>query len=422
MTLARAIVLLLLAAPRLCADEPFALRDGNRVVFFGDSITQAGQYVTDVEAFLLTRFPDRTFLILNHGISSETISGTSEPDHAPRRPDAHDRFARDVAAWRPDVLVACFGMNDGNYFPPDPGRFERYREGVRRLIARARDEAGASLVLLTPPPFDPYRRQVGDPVAKAFGYRFPAVNYDETLGLYADWLLTLREGRIPVIDLHSALNEHLRQRRKGEVSFFLAGDGVHPNETGHWLMAQAILLAWHAPAAASEVRVDAANLEVEAGEVGDLEREDGGLAFSWITPLPAPIPPECDDRSIRIARVADLLNRHRLTVEGLPEGRYRVLAGQEGVEPTLIVVTDAERLADGLDLTGFAQFPTVALSQEVLKRLRERNRAAYATWRERIAMGEAKPVEPTDAYRRETEAIRDLCRPKVIEVRIEPGD
>ena len=103
----------------LAADGPFALRDGQKVAFFGDSITQAGGYIADVEGYLLTRFPDQMFTLYNRGISSETISGTSEPDHAPRRPWAHERFARDITPIRPDLLVACFGMNDGNYFPFD---------------------------------------------------------------------------------------------------------------------------------------------------------------------------------------------------------------------------------------------------------------------------------------------------------------
>ena len=103
------------ARRRRCSFRP---EGGERIVFFGDSITQAGGYIADVEVFLLTRFPGKTFTIFNHGISSETISGTSEADHHPRRPDAHRRFSRDVAAWKPDVVVACFGMNDGNYQHP----------------------------------------------------------------------------------------------------------------------------------------------------------------------------------------------------------------------------------------------------------------------------------------------------------------
>ena len=112
---------LLCANPAVPAapDDGFHLKGGETVVFFGDSITEAGTYVEYIETFLLTRFPGKRFRIVNRGISSETISGTSEPDHDPRRPCAHDRFTRDVASEKPDVVVACFGMNDGNYHPFD---------------------------------------------------------------------------------------------------------------------------------------------------------------------------------------------------------------------------------------------------------------------------------------------------------------
>ncbi len=83
------------------AADDFFLRDGQRVLFFGDSITQGGGYVQLIDAFLATRLPAQTFEIVNHGISSETISGTSEIDHTPRRPDAHKRFARDVPRGSP---------------------------------------------------------------------------------------------------------------------------------------------------------------------------------------------------------------------------------------------------------------------------------------------------------------------------------
>ena len=46
------------ASPPEAAATPFALRDGDRVVFYGDSITQEGGYGRLVEAFVVSRFPD----------------------------------------------------------------------------------------------------------------------------------------------------------------------------------------------------------------------------------------------------------------------------------------------------------------------------------------------------------------------------
>src|SRR5688572_5783534 len=68
------------------------LSGATRVLFLGDSITHSGQYVEFIEAYFITRFPDRKLEILNLGLPSETVSGLSEPGHAGGqfpRPDLH---------------------------------------------------------------------------------------------------------------------------------------------------------------------------------------------------------------------------------------------------------------------------------------------------------------------------------------------
>src|SRR5688572_2414583 len=63
-----------------------------RVVFLGDSITHAGGYVSALEAYFLTRHPQRRVEFINLGLPSETVSGLSEPGHAAGkfpRPDLH---------------------------------------------------------------------------------------------------------------------------------------------------------------------------------------------------------------------------------------------------------------------------------------------------------------------------------------------
>src|SRR5438445_4326264 len=51
------------------------LQNVRRIVFLGDSITYAGQYVEAVEAYFVTRFPNRRLEFLNLGLPSETVSG-----------------------------------------------------------------------------------------------------------------------------------------------------------------------------------------------------------------------------------------------------------------------------------------------------------------------------------------------------------
>ena len=98
-----------------------------RILFLGNSITWAGNYVNDVEAYLRVQYPKRQLEFINVGLSSETVSGLSEPGHAGGsfpRPDLHERLSRVLKQTKPDLVFACYGMNDGIYMPFDNERFQ----------------------------------------------------------------------------------------------------------------------------------------------------------------------------------------------------------------------------------------------------------------------------------------------------------
>lgn len=398
------------------AKEPFFLQGGEKIVFFGDSITQAGLYVEYIEAFLLARFPQRAFEVINRGISSETLSGTSEIDHDPPRPDAHKRFSRDITPLKPDVLVSCFGMNDGNYRPFSEELFTKYKAGVKRLVKRSAKEAKTTPVIMTPPPFDPYRSKTSDPNAKHWGYKYPFIGYDNVLERYSRWLLTLRDEGFIVADVHSAMNKHLTERRRDKVSFYLSGDGVHPNPTGHWLMAQTLLLAWNAPAEAGSVHVNAKTQKIVQGNVTGLKVQDGTIEFTWRTALPMPMDPRWDAASIALEKVAEQLNRHQLQVTSLAGGRYRLYADDE-----IITELGHKQLGEGVNLLDYPDFPTVKQSQEVLKLVQQKQRLVYKAWRNSIKAGDRNLPESITKEASDLNArLRQLATPKPIVLRIVP--
>jgi len=397
-------------------ERPFFLQGGERIVFFGDSITQAGQYVEYIEVFLLTRFPDETFELINRGISSETLSGTSEIDHNPPRPDAHKRFSRDITPLRPDLLVLCFGMNDGNYRPFSEELFAKYKAGVRRLAKRAAEEAKTTLVIMTPPPFDPYRKKTSDPDAGHWGHKYAFIGYDDVLERYSQWLLTFRNDGFVVADVHTAMNRHLFERRRKKVSFYLSGDGVHPNATGHWLMAQTLLLTWNAPAEAGSVEIDADAKSAVEGDVTSLSVQNGIIEFTWRTGLPMPMDPQWDAESIVVEKAAERLNRHRLKVTSLSSKQYRLFANGQ-----MISEVSREQLAAGINLLDYSDFPTVKQSQEVLTLVQRRQRLVYKTWRRDIKAKDKDLLESTAAEAAELNArARQLCQPKPITLRLVP--
>jgi lysophospholipase L1-like esterase len=254
-----ALALLVAEAP---AADSAPLAGIRRVVFLGDSITYSGQYIEFVEAYLRLRDPAMTTELLDLGLPSETVSGLSEPGHADGRfprPDLHERLERVLDKTKPDLVVACYGMNCGMYYPFSEPRFARYRKGIELLRERAA-AAGARVLHLTPPTFDPLPIQARTLPAGLAEYRQPYVGYNEVLDRYAAWLIGQRAAGWDVVDIHGPMNRYLAARREQDPNFRLAADGVHIDSTGHWLIAQQLLLHWGAPSAEINAATSAAQL------------------------------------------------------------------------------------------------------------------------------------------------------------------
>lgn len=210
--------------------QSYKIQDSvKRIVFIGNSITYAGKYIENIEAYLYVRNPEKHYEFINVGLPSETVSGLSEPNHANGefpRPDLHERLGRILNKIKPDLVFACYGMNDGIYMPYDDNRFEKYKEGINWL----NDEiimSGAEIIHITPPIYD-------DRKDKA---------YANVLDIYSDWLLSNRyTSNWNVIDIHWPIKKSLEDQRLIDPNFVFARDGIHPNKIGHFLIAKHILL------------------------------------------------------------------------------------------------------------------------------------------------------------------------------------
>ncbi len=231
-----------LAQPKL--EFPVTAR---RVLFLGDSITHASLYVAWIDMQLRLQGASPRPEIISLGLSSETCCGLSEPGHPFPRPNVHERLQRALQLIRPDVVVACYGMNDGIYHPFSPQRFAAYQQGIRRLVEKVH-QAGAKVVLLTPPPFDPLplkKKGVLKPAPKTpHGYQGIFADYDQVLARYARWILRGDHGADLVVDLRTPMLAVVKEERKKDPQFTLSPDGIHPNERGHRIMAAAVLRAW----------------------------------------------------------------------------------------------------------------------------------------------------------------------------------
>ncbi|MFT5190693.1 MAG: lysophospholipase L1-like esterase [Verrucomicrobiales bacterium] len=230
-------------------EEPIAfLASSAKILFLGDSITNSGQFITMLEAYFLQEHRETEGLEwINLGLSSETCTGLSEPSHPFPRPNVQERLERALDKVMPDVVVVCYGMNDGIYHPFDEGRFKAYQKGITTIVTKAK-AIGAYVILLTPPPFDPLpMREQGKLVpvdGKEFAWTMISEDYDSVIERYAQWILTQKDQVDMVIDVHTPISDVLADRRKSEPHYAMSTDGVHMDEDGHRVMADAILQAW----------------------------------------------------------------------------------------------------------------------------------------------------------------------------------
>ncbi|HEX7260686.1 MAG TPA: GDSL-type esterase/lipase family protein [Luteolibacter sp.] len=195
-----------------------------RLAILGDSLAYDERWPVGAESALRNtpKFADAD--IVNFGLASETASGLSEPGHAGGeypRPCVNERIGRILSAYKPTLVIACYGINDAIYQPFDQSRFKAFREGMTRLHD-AVEKTGAKIIFLTPPP-----------------YEGPIHGYDDVIVEYSKWLLDQRRSGWLVVDLHHAVQEAIKRAREADPSFVYAAEGIHPDDEGYRFIAEA---------------------------------------------------------------------------------------------------------------------------------------------------------------------------------------
>jgi lysophospholipase L1-like esterase len=179
----------------------------NKILFLGNSITYSGQYVNHIEAFLKLKYPAINYEFINCGLPSETVSGLSEEGHAGGqfpRPALHERLQRVLLQTKPDLVFACYGMNDGIYLPLDPERFEKFKTGIY-LLHETVLKSGAAVIHLTPPVYDEKKGEA----------------YANVLDFYSDWLISCRYNHNwQVMDIHWPMKKFLEEKRLTNTAYY----------------------------------------------------------------------------------------------------------------------------------------------------------------------------------------------------------
>ncbi len=128
--------------------QQLALKDGDRVVFYGDSITAQRYYTRYVEDFFLTRYPKMNVDFFNAGVSGDNVNGGYTGD-------AQLRLKRDLFPHQPTVVTIMLGMNDGFYSPFEPKYLDIYSAGFHKLLDSIQSNLpGVRITVISPTPYD----------------------------------------------------------------------------------------------------------------------------------------------------------------------------------------------------------------------------------------------------------------------------
>lgn len=262
-----------------------------RVAILGDSITYGGRWPTLVESALRSTPSFADAVIVNFGLSSETVSGLSENGHAGGkfpRPCLHERLERILGEFRPTHVLACYGMNDGIYLPLDDTRQKAFQDGMLHL-KEAVEKRGGNFVAITAPLHDADHPSQ-DPQ-----------RYDAVLDAQATWLLAQKGWQ--VIDIRPDLRTAISDAKQKNPGFVFAGDKVHPGPQGHDFIAASIVKQlwplWKLPGTPVMAEGEALNI---------LSQRNALLKHAWLTKtrhtrpgVPAGLPlPQAEEQAAKL--------------------------------------------------------------------------------------------------------------------------
>ena len=208
--------------------EGLLFRDGERIIFAGDSVTDMKSaaplaeglgdslgfgYVRMVENLLTAFYPERNIRVTNCGVSGNTSRSLLE------------RYERDVLTHKTEWLSICIGINDvWRQFdlPAIPAKAvtpEQYEQNVEQMITLMKDKVKGIFILspyyIEPNKTDPMRRRMDE--------------YGAICRRLAE-----KHGCI-FVDFQAMFDEFCKYQHSSR----LAWDRIHPNQMGATLMEKA---------------------------------------------------------------------------------------------------------------------------------------------------------------------------------------
>lgn len=337
-------------------------KDGDRVGFLGNSITDGGHYHSYIWLYYMTRFPNMKLNCFNIGIGGD------------RAIDMVKRFDGDVLSKNLSVLITTFGMNDSGYFEyngDQPKAFadqkvkESY-EAYKQLEAKFKSIQDTRIILMGSSPYDENAVIEGNnPFKNKNKAMLRIVDFQRESSKNNNW---------EFLDLNQPMTEINTNFQQVDPTFTICGnDRIHPDNDGHMVMAYLFLKEQgFSGKCVSNIAIDASKMNITSSEnceITNLKKNSTSISFDYLAySLPYAMDTiargwgnkKSQAEAMRIIPFIEEMNKEMLIVKGL-KGNYKL-----SIDNEIIGTWSGKELAEGINLATLTNTPQYQQALKVM--------------------------------------------------------
>ncbi|HEV7378749.1 MAG TPA: GDSL-type esterase/lipase family protein [Dyadobacter sp.] len=316
------------------AQVPFELKDGDKVVFLGNSLFENEFQSGYLELALTTHFPGRHVTFRNLGWTGDNVWGQARSTYT-NPPTPYQHLINQLTSAKPTVVFIAYGgveAQDGQ------AGLAKFNEGYNQLLDKI-DALGAKSILLstTPVMFEDTSAHINQRNAD--------------LKLYNTEISKIAGSRKKqFIDIYSPIEAVAKNT-------LIIENGSHLNETGYFQLAQILQKSLGIPYEIKDININVGKNGSEAILPAQITRNTDGATVQFgiqesTLPLPFPIAYKGGSAPVR-----------KIKITGLKKGFYTLTADHQQ-----IITASAKEWAEGMTISQGPDYYQVKQVQEMIQK------------------------------------------------------
>ena len=345
--------------------KPAPFKAAERVVFAGNSITEAGFYETYIWLYYMTHFPDRRISVLNGGVGGDVAE------------QIYRRLPGDLLPKNPTTLVVSFGMNDSKYFEYNDSLHPVTEEKRKAIVQESynsylkiqdtlRAHPAIHKIIMSSSPYDETVKQEGSLFKGKWKTMDEIVSFQKKAAKDQGW---------DYVDLfHPMTAINLKEQKKNPAYTSTGPDRIHPGSAGHLIMAYIFLKSQGlagSPVADFAIKADKRLVAKQQNcQINTVKNTKDGLSFQYqAKSLPFPLDSvarvwgnqQIETEALPVIPFMKEFNQENMQVTGLQPGNYLLkIDGQQ------IAEFSAAALKAGINLASLHNTPQYQQSLKIM--------------------------------------------------------